>query len=316
MPSFFKVHGGAVVSMTIDKYIYISINRKFDGRIRLSYSKTENVEHPEQLEHDVAREALSLFHQKGVEITSVSDIPGEGTGLGSSSSYAVGLITALTEFNRGKWHPASLAESAFILENQFCGHSTGKQDQYAAAYGGLKFYEFYKSGNVCVQPYDLHDEEKCMIMGHILMLWSGRTRPGKNILIQQSVNLAGVPDSIAAGEQLRHLAYELNRAIAERHFNLIGGLLHQGWVAKKSMASGITNAYIDEAYEKAVIAGAEGGKVCGAGGGGFLLLWAKPELHDQIERAVGWPRMPVCLEELGSTVIFNGEVNGHQQNCH
>jgi len=307
MPSFYLAHGGAVVSMTIDKYIYVSVNPKFDGRIRLSYSITEDVEKPEDLKHDVVREALRTMNLMGLEITSVSDIPGEGSGLGSSSSFAVGLLAALSEHTCGKWSPGTLAELAYIMESKLCNHSTGKQDQYAAAWGGLHLYEFHADGAVGVTPYDLLDEEKCQIMQNIMLLWIGNTRSSREILIQQGANLQYNHAAMGAAKEMKELAYQFHDALRRHDFDPLGELLHQNWELKKRLSSGITDEYIDAAYQRARAAGASGGKVCGAGGGGFLLLWARPEVQDEVERAVGWRRFPVRMEERGSTVIYKGE---------
>lgn len=308
MPSFYTKHGGAVVSLTIDKYMYVILNPKFDRHIRVSYSQTENVENVEELKHDVVRESLKMLDISGVEITSVSDIPSEGTGLGSSSAFAVGLLCALSAYQCGNhWTPSTLAESAYNVETNFCGHATGKQDQYAAAYGGLHLYEFCMDGSVRVNPYGFLDEELCYLMQRVMLFWTGRTRKAKTILVQQDVNLRFQPDVVQSAMKMKEITYEFHNRLVRRDFDHLGDLLHANWELKKTLTSMISDPELDSLYTRARNAGAEGGKLCGAGGGGFLMLWAEPEKQAEIEQAVGLRRVPVRLEERGATVIYEGE---------
>lgn len=308
MPSFYTKHGGAVVSLAIDKYMYVSLNPKFDGRNRVSYSQTENVDNIEDLKHDVVRESLKMLDISGVEITSVSDIPSEGTGLGSSSAFAVGLLCALSAYQCGNhWTPSTLAESAYNVETNLCGHTTGKQDQYAAAYGGLHLYEFNMDGSVRVNPYGFLDEELCFLMQRILLFWTGRMRKAKTILVQQDVNLRFQPDIIQSAIKMKEITYQFHNCLERREFNRLGELLHANWELKKTLVPTISDPELDQMYSWAHQAGATGGKICGAGGGGFLMLWAEPEKHAAIETAVGLRRVPVRLEERGATVIYGGK---------
>lgn len=305
MPAFYTLYGGAVISMAVDKYIYITVNPKFDGKIRVSYSVTENVTDPAMLKHDLVRAALELFTENGIEITSISDIPGEGSGLGSSSSFTVGLLLALSEKCGGKWSPKTLAESAYLVENKFADHVTGKQDQYAAAFGGLKYYEFCKDGTVRVQPFDLLDEEKDFILSRMLLFWTGRTRKASHILKEQSHNLKSHLEYMEIGQAILETANNLQAQLALGHFDAIGEALHNNWHLKRRLAKGITDNVIDKYYQDAIHAGAKGGKICGAGGGGFFLFYAEPETHAAIEAAIGLRRVPIRLEERGSTVIYH-----------
>lgn len=309
MPAFYSVHGGAVVSFTIDKYMYVSVNRKFDGRIRLSYSRTENVESPGQLKHDLARTCLQVFDEHGLEITSVADIPGAGSGLGSSSAFTVGLLLALSELQAKScgWSPKSLAEMAYIVEHWLCGHETGKQDQYAAAYGGFHFYEFCPNGHVRVMPFDLPEDEMAYLGDRLMLFWTGKTRKAAPILTQQSTHLAINQDHIETARIMRGLADQLRNDLCAHRLENIGVTLNSGWMLKKQLADGISNTWIDEIYHRALVAGAQGGKICGAGGGGFLLLWAEPNAQPEVERAVGLRRVPFRFEGNGSSVIYRGE---------
>ena len=309
MPSFYTKYGGAVISTTIDKYVYLSVNRKFDGRIRLSYSRTENVERPDQLKHDLARTCLQVFDESGLEITSVADIPGAGSGLGSSSAFTVGLLLALSELRAESagWSPKSLAEMAFIVEHWLCGHETGKQDQYAAAYGGFHFYEFCPNGHVRVEPIELEDEEMAYIWSRMMLFWTGKTRKAAPILAQQSTHLAINQDHIDNARIMQGLAVQLRDDLCAHKLENIGVTLNSCWMLKKQLADGISNTWIDEIYHRALTAGAQGGKICGAGGGGFLLLWADPHVQEDVEKAVGLRRVPFRFENSGSSVIYRGE---------
>jgi D-glycero-alpha-D-manno-heptose-7-phosphate kinase len=308
MPSFYERHGGAVVSMAISKYIYISINQKFDGRIRLSYSRTENVDKASDLKHDLARAVLQMFDLKGVEITSVSDIPGEGSGLGSSSSFTVGLLNAISKYcGHSYCSPSNLAEMAYLIE-MGCGHALGKQDHYAAAYGGLHYYQFNKDGSVCVAPL-LSKEIKEGLEKQLLLFWTGKTRKASVILKQQAGNVS--KDGLAefAALDLRDMAKFFRSELCIGDYSNTGYVLRDNWELKKKLANGITNPWIDDLYEKALNEGAVGGKLCGAGGGGFLILFADPKHHYFIEKAINLRRIPFHIEEEGSKAIYENPIS-------
>ena len=305
--SFYTRHGGAVVNMAIDKYIYLSVNPNFDGRIRMSYSRTENVENAEDLKHDLARGCLQLLGIKGVEITSVSDIPGEGSGLGSSSSFTVGLLKALGEYCGHPFRsPQILAEQAYSIES-CSGNGCGKQDHYAAAYGGLHFFKFLKSGHVEVEPLCFQNGEDKDFHGQLMLFWTGKTRKASKILKQQSVNIVGRAENVAL--DMRDLAYQLHENLLLGSVFTLGEMLHKNWELKKELVDGISSSDIDYIYSKARSLGATGGKLCGAGGGGLLLLCADPEIHPRIELALsleGLRRVPIAMSEKGSVVIYHG----------
>jgi D-glycero-alpha-D-manno-heptose-7-phosphate kinase len=293
---FYERHGGAVVSMTVDKYIYVSLNRKFDNRIRLSYSRTENVVKASDLKHDIARVCLEGI--TGVEVTSVSDIPGAGSGLGSSSSFAVGLINAI----RHMPSVYALAEVAYLAELS-CGHGCGKQDHLAAAYGGLHFFKFLKSGHVEVEPITPPEG----FQEQLMLFWTGKTRKAAPLLKKQSENISENGLAEYAALDMRDLAYKLRSDLIDGDIFTLGECLHNNWELKKKLAEGISNRRIDELYSLARSLGATGGKVCGAGGGGFLLLCADPSCHERIEKAIGLRRIPIKMSEEGSKVIYDSE---------
>lgn len=306
MATFYKRQVGAVVSFTIDKYLYIGLNKKFDGKTRVSYSVTENVQNPDELKHDLAREVLSYFSARGVEITSVSDIPGEGTGLGSSSAFAVGLIKALSLFTTSDINltPSALAELAYYVERKMCGHPVGKQDHYATAHGALRFYQF--NSNEIVDVETLGDPTVLKGLEHHLMLfYTGATRMANRILSEQEKNLLSGDTRI--GTQLRGLAIELRDQLRRGNFLAVGDILARGWAWKKQLAAEITNNWINDLYDKAIDAGAIGGKLLGAGGGGFLLFAVHQGRQEAVTAALGLPRVPFRIECEGSKVIYESQ---------
>lgn len=307
MPSFYETHPGAVVSAAIDKYVYVSVNAKFDGRYRISYSRTENVSFPSEIKHDIVRETLKRFGLKGMEIVSISDIPGEGSGLGSSSAFTVGLINALGAYCGLRQQPQSLAENAFEIEAHACGHPVGKQDHYSAAYGGFRFYEFLKER---VKSYDLEltSEEKQIVGSNLMLFWIGlRSQEGSTaILSDQGSRLAAGNGAETSGLAMAELAHRLRDDLCKKEFDRVGKFLHAGWTLKKKLSDKISNPWINEMVDNALRAGAEGAKVCGAGGGGFLLVNAPTLCHKSVEMALGLRRVPFWMGVPGSSVIYSG----------
>lgn len=308
LPSFYEHEPGAVVSTAIDKYIYITVNKKFDKKIRASYSITEFVDEPDQLKHELIREALKLLKiNGGIEITSISDIPSRGTGLGSSSTYTVGLLNALYAY-KGKYAPVErLASEACKIEIDFCGKPIGKQDQYAAAYGGLNYIQFNPDESVFVDPIICKPETKQKLEENLLMLYTGITRKADNILENQCRNVRGKVEKRRCLSRMVSLAGDLRDALRNNDLSSFGGLLHQNWLEKKTLAGGISNPRIDKWYETARRKGAVGGKILGAGGGGFLLLYAPKSKHKVITEALSELRpVGIKLEPQGSKIIYVG----------
>lgn len=309
VPAFYRKHGGAVVSFAINKYVYVSINQKFDGRIRVSYSQTEDVAHVDDIQHDIVRETLKLHELNGVEVTTVADIPGNGSGLGSSSSLTVGLIAAIMQKVKGApFGPLHLAESAYTIEARLCNHiGTGKQDQFAAAFGGLHYYEFKKDECVSVEPILLSIEQQENLESHLLLLWTGIQRNSADLLQLQAANFKNNHDTMVAGIKLRDMANNLAMDLQEGNIDSVGKYLHENWKLKRRLASGISNAELDRIYHDAVGAGAVGGKILGAGGGGFFLFYAAPRYHSAIAEATGLRKVPFKIEEEGSKIIYDDE---------
>jgi D-glycero-alpha-D-manno-heptose-7-phosphate kinase len=287
LPAFYQHEPGAVVSTAINQYIYITVNKKFDRQIRASYSVTEMVDSVDELKHELIREALKMAHlDGGIEITSISDIPSRGTGLGSSSTYTVGLLNALNAF-AGRYAGAErLAREACEIEIERCGNPIGKQDQYIAAYGGLQFIQFNPDGSVFVDPVIFKPETRRTLEQRLLLMYTGLTRSANQILEEQQRNTEKSDQQRQILRAMTGLAQELQAALARDDLDPFGEILDRGWLLKRQLAQQISNNVIDEWYERAKRNGAMGGKLLGAGGGGFLLLYACPECHAAIIRAI------------------------------
>jgi D-glycero-alpha-D-manno-heptose-7-phosphate kinase len=306
LAAFYRSEPGAVTSTAINKYIYITVNRKFDNKIRASYSITEMVDSVDELKHELIREALRLVGlEGGIEITSISDIPSRGTGLGSSSTYTVGLLNALYAHSGRSVGAERLAREACQIEIDICGKPIGKQDQYIAAYGGLQHIQFNPDESVFVDPVICSPQTKRDLQEGLLLLYTGLTRSADSILTEQ-VHLT--ESNEARRNTLHHmvgLAGDLREALAANDLSSFGEILHQGWLFKRTMASGISSPQIDKWYERARQHGAIGGKITGAGGGGFLLLYAPAERHGDILQTLPELRpVPCTLEPQGSKIIY------------
>ena len=314
LAAFYHHEPGAVVSTAINKYIYITINQKFDHKIRASYSVTEIVDTVDELQHELIREGLKRVGIKGgIEITSISDIPSEGTGLGSSSSYTVGLLNALYAF-RGRHAGAErLAREASCIEIERCDKPIGKQDQYIAAYGGLQHIQFNPDESVFVDPIIAQPSVRRHLQANLLLLYTGLTRSTNDILREQAANTEGDADRRQALRGMVVLARDFRQALMRNELDAAAELLHQGWLAKKTLASTISNTRIDGWYDRARRHGAIGGKVLGAGGGGFLLLYAHPERQGEIVRALPELRpVPFQFEPQGSKIIYVEDTKGDE----
>jgi D-glycero-alpha-D-manno-heptose-7-phosphate kinase len=304
LPSFYKNYGGAVISMSIDKYIYISLHKKFSKGYRISYSETENCHTLEQIKHDIVRESIRYSEIiDDLEITSIADIPA-GSGLGSSSSYAVGLAQALLKYKNGAFSKEKLADIACNIEINILNKPIGKQDQYAAAFGGLNLLEFNKNETVSVHPLTLNHNIQEKMLGRFLMFHTGGLRSADDILKQQVFNLENDKKHSDLTRSLVGLTYELYNQLQNNNINDIGNILDKGWQIKKNLSSNISNDYINNLYDKAIDAGAEGGKLLGAGSAGFILLYANKKFHTSIRNALGLHEVQFKLDKLGSQIIY------------
>lgn len=305
LPSFYRQFGGAVVSTAIDKYVYVNVNKKFDNCIRLSYSQTEEVESVAQIEHRVVRAALEKLNiSGGLEITSIADIPSRGTGLGSSSSFAVGLLLALHAYQSTYISPGDLAEEGCAVEIDLCGERIGKQDQYAAAFGGLNFFRFEPDDSVIIEPILCSGEALLRLQSSLVTFYTGKTRDASLILNEQSQRAESDHKTQNLIQRMVKLAHELRTELNGGHVETLGPILNEGWCLKRELHPAVSSSVIDDWYSAAKRAGAVGGKVLGAGGGGFLTFFAPKERHSEIENAIGLRRVELCFERSGSRVLL------------
>lgn len=309
LPSFYSEHGGFILAVAIDKYMFLSVNTPIvDDGIRVRYSKSETVDHIDELQHALAREALRYFGvTKGIEIVSIADIPA-GTGLGSSSSYLVGLLNAMHTLLRDQATPRTLAEEACYIELEVLKKPIGKQDQYMAAFGGLTTLEIDRGGNVTVSQLGL-DVDLLEILEHnILMFYTHDLRDATAILQKQD-GATRRNDRTVVGSlrEIKDIGLEIREAIAKGNLRRFGELLDAHWQSKKRLSEGVTNPKIDAWYELAKRNGAIGGKISGAGGGGFLMLYCeekKAQLREAM-RGTGLRELNFRFDFEGSKVVFD-----------
>ena len=304
--SFARERGGAVVSTTIDKYVYVVVNERFEETIRVSYSKTEIVSTVDELEHELAREALRATGlSRGIEIVTIADVPSEGSGLGASSAVTVGLLNALFAYQGILRSPSELAEEAARIEIGVLGKPIGKQDQYAAAFGGLQFLEFGPGDTVRRQPLVLTDAQSWSLERNLMMFYTGR---------QSSADPLDRLDAVSGDERvvdnlgrLRDAAHSLFAALGSgRGPDVLGEALHESWLMKRDLP-GVSDDEIDGWYEAALSAGAIGGKILGSGAGGFLLFYVPVERQDAVRAALGDLReLGFRLDSEGTRIIYVG----------
>lgn len=305
-PEFYKEHGGATLSTTIDKYCYISVHtlsRLFRHRFRASYAKTELVQAPAEFEHPLIRECLLFLDvNEGLEITHISDLPGR-TGLGSSSSFTVGLLHALHTFRGETVSEEQLASEAICVERERVGDAGGNQDQYAAAYGGLKLIEYAAGKKITVKHVKLPKERIRELERHFMLFYTGTDNSAQSISREQKQRSRANEKVL---HRMRELAYEAEAILlGSRPLAEFGKLLHETWEMKKTLSKGISNDFIDNAYDTARQHGAIGGKLLGAGGRGFLLVYADPDGHDAVRAALGsLPVVYFAFTSEGSRIIF------------
>jgi D-glycero-alpha-D-manno-heptose-7-phosphate kinase len=305
LPAFYRDEVGAVLSTSIDKYMYICVNKKFDGRIRVSYTRTEDVEHRNQVEHPLVREALDLVGiDGGVEIASMADIPSKGSGLGSSSTYTVGLLNALYAYRNQFASKEKLANEACEIEIHRCGEPIGKQDQYAAAYGGLNLIRFHPDDSVAVDPVICEQSMLEELEESTLVLFTGRTRSASVVLANQSKAMQ-TTESRRLMRRMVQLAFEMKEQLESGTLENFGALLDENWRLKAQLTSGISDPQIDSWYTKGIENGALGGKLLGAGNGGFMMFYAPTERHGHISAALG-DLQPVKFrfDRTGAQIVF------------
>jgi D-glycero-alpha-D-manno-heptose-7-phosphate kinase len=288
LPDFCEEHGGAVVSTAVDKWVYVIVARRFDGDVRVSYSETEIVDDAAQVKHELVRETMRRTGlPRGIDVVTLADVPSRGTGLGSSSAVTVGLLNALYAFQGIYRSPLQLAEEASLIEIEVLKKPIGRQDQYAAAVGGLNFIEFRPNGEgVRLEPIVCGRETLERLHRSLLLFYTGRQRPADMVLHDQRRAVRN-GEAVQALTKMRDLAYELRARLGSGEADALGPLLHENWELKRSLAKGLTDGEIDGWYGRAIDAGAVGGKLLGAGAGGFLLLSAPADRHARVRAALG-----------------------------
>lgn len=305
LPSFYQRHGGAVLSTAINKYVFVTCNPKFDDGIRIAYSKNEEVDCVDAIEHRIVRAAMNFLRiPGGIEITTIADVPSKGTGLGSSSSFTVGLLNVLHAFQGRYVSMQQLAEESCHIEINICSEPIGKQDQYAAAAGGFNLLEFRQNGRVDVTPVIIPPAQRDKMARRIVAFYTGVTRSASALLKVQSDAVSRDRGKQDALIQMVELTYRLKSELEAGHIDSLGEILHENWELKKSLAAGISTPEIDAWYEQAMQLGATGGKLLGAGAGGFLIFYADEEFHDRIAAGLGLRRVRFDFESMGSQVIF------------
>jgi D-glycero-alpha-D-manno-heptose-7-phosphate kinase len=306
LPSFYRQEGGAVLSTSVNKYMYICLNRKFDGRIRVSYSRTEEVDDSRDIIHPLVRECLKLVNiDRGVEIASMADIPSKGSGLGSSSAYTVGLLNALFTFQNQRICKEELANLACQIEIERCGEPIGKQDQYGVAIGGLNLIRFNSDDSVSVEPVVCSSNVVDRLESSMIVFFTGRTRSASAVLAAQD---SAMKLSAQRGllRRMVQLAFEMKKGLEQGSVENVGELLDENWRLKTQIAHGISDAQIDRWYSAGIANGATGGKILGAGNGGFLLFLAPLDRHDKIRYALkDLQEVQFRFDTLGTQLVFS-----------
>ncbi len=303
-PAFFLQEGGCVLSSAIDKYIFVIIKKRFDQKLRVGYTRTEIVDDISEIQHDLIREAFCLTGiSRGVEITTMGDIPAQGSGLGSSSTVTVGALHAMYTL-QGKIVTAEcLARQACEIEVAKLGKPIGYQDQFIAAFGGFRFLEFTSCGEIRVEGFELDPCTSRKLKNSFMLFYTGSTRHAESVLDEQKSN---IDQRLEVLREIKNITHTARAELKAGNLESIGALLHESWKLKKSLASKISNSHIDSIYDAALKAGATGGKITGAGGGGFLLLYCVPEKQESVRSALDQlQELPFQLEPEGTKVIFN-----------
>jgi D-glycero-alpha-D-manno-heptose-7-phosphate kinase len=310
LPDYYRRYGGAVLGASINKFMYLSMHPYFfeDGYL-LKYSQTERRSELDAVEHGIIREVFRLYRIRGVDFNSSADIP-SGTGLGSSSAFTVGLIHLCNAYNETYMSKEAMAEQAAHLEIDILGEPIGKQDQYACACGGLNYIRFNPDDTVAVEKLRLTSEGHKRLCGNLLMFYTGRSRNASEILSRQKADTL-TRKSADNLQRLVALAGVLREELQRNNIDAVGEILHEGWTRKKELAVGIADADIDAWYETARKNGAEGGKLLGAGGGGFLLFYVKEENHARVRGALSMLRETSFRFESEGTSLIHYEADAY-----
>lgn len=304
--SFYEHGYGAVVTTGISKFVYLAIHRFFDPKIVLKYSRTEIVDKVSQIEHPLIRECMRVCNvDEPLELTSFADIPSAGSGLGSSSAFAVGLIKVLHAFKAGEISAERCAELACRVEIEKLGEPIGKQDQYATAIGGLNYVRFNADDSVLVEPVVMSAAARELLQRRLMLFYTGITRSARDILREQKDNTEERPQSRSSLSSLVAMAETLRGELSAGRIDSLGGMLHESWLIKQSLAKSISNATLGSLYQTARMSGAVGGKILGAGGGGFFLFYVPEERQGEVTTALkGLRHIPFRFETHGTRTLY------------
>lgn len=308
--AFYSEHSGAVLSTTIDKYIHLAVQEVARPHYKVMYSEVEQVSSHADIKHDRVRAALQYFNvTPGIEIASFADIPTKGTGLGSSSAFTAGLVQALSVYTGNQMSRYDVAELACEIEIVMCGEKIGKQDQYASTFGGFNFITFDKEG-VEVAPVNISSHTLELFSDHLLCFYTGQTRSASNILSDQVGKLERKDSDITFfTKELVDMAHTAKAELCSGRLHNVGALLDDGWRIKKKLSSGISNPLIDQMYEDALKAGALGGKLLGAGGGGYLLLYVPTRSQVSVlEKLKHYQSFVFNFTDKGSSIVYSDHV--------
>jgi len=302
--NFFLKEEGAVLSLGIDKYVYVIAKERFDEKIYVNYSKKEIVDTVEEVKHGLVREAMKKTGiTNGIEVTTLADIPSQGSGLGSSSSITVGLLNAFYAYQGEQVSLERLASEACEIEIDILGKPIGCQDQYIAAYGNMRLIRFQRNGKINVEKLNVTEGQKRQLVSNLLLFFSGKTRSSSDVLIEQKKNIVSRMNELRS---LRDITYQAKECMMKGDIDKMGYLLNKSWVEKKKLASNITTDELEEIYQTALSNGAVGGKICGAGAGGFFLLYCPMERQESVRDALSCFReLPFLLSRGGTKIIFN-----------
>lgn len=305
LPSFYEKEDGASLSVTINKFIHVVAHQVPNMGIKVMYDDVEELHDLEQMRHAITRETLKLFSiNKEITIASISDIVSKGSGLGSSSAFTVGLVKAMSALKKENISGSHIADIACQIEMNKCGYPVGKQDQYAAAYGGFNLFKFHTNGNVSVDPIALNNKNILKLQDNLLLVYSGRGRDANNILQKQQKAMSNI-DKFKIVQRARDKAYEGRDLLLEGKVDEFGELLHKSWLDKKNICSDITQDYFDMVYDKAIEAGALGGKLLGAGGGGFFIFY----VPEKDKNSVAW-----AVQQNTECKVYDFEFTGNGSN--
>lgn len=308
LASFYRQSPGAVLSVAINKYMYISSHQFFEpDQIRVKYSKTETVSKLADMEHPILRTVLKKFKVKGgLEISSIADVP-SGTGMGSSSSFTVGLLHNLYAYNNQVVNKETLAREACEVEIDLLKEPIGKQDQYAAAYGGMNIFRFYENESVATEQLHLSADKLQKLEDNLVMFYIGNQRKASDVLREQNKNTESKKDTFKALQEMVVLVDELKKSLYSGSLNDFGKILHENWLLKRQLAKNITSSQIDDIYNIGIKNGAKGGKLLGAGGGGFMLFYCEKTKQTQLEKSLkGLRKFDFAFDHEGSKLIYYG----------